>query len=56
MTPLAGKTIIVDWLNKCFFHDFEQHLKSKNLETKLPLNLQNAPGHPQDIGLICPNI
>jgi len=56
MTLLVEEAIIVDWFNKGFFHDVEQNLKSKNLETKVLLNLHKPPGHPQDLGLIHPNI
>jgi hypothetical protein len=56
MTPLVEEAIIVVWFNKCFFHDVQQNLKSKNLETKVLLNLHKPPGHPQDLGLLHPNI
>jgi hypothetical protein len=53
MTPMVEEAFIVDWFNKCFFHDVEQF---KNLETKVLLNLHKASGHPQNLSLIRPNI
>jgi hypothetical protein len=55
MTPLVEEAIIVDWFNKCFFNDVDVE-QSKNLETKVLLNLHKAPGQPQNLSLIHPNI
>lgn len=42
------------WFNNCFAPELEKYLKKKNLDFKVLLLLDNAPGHPQN--LTHPNI
>jgi hypothetical protein len=49
--------VFLDWFNNCFVHEVKHYLASKNLDFKVLLLLDNAPGHPQeDLQFAHPNI
>ena len=48
--------IFCDWFRNCFVSEVETYLKSKNLDYKALLVLDNAPGHPRELETMHPNI
>lgn len=49
--------VFMDWFNNCFVHEVQKYLASKNLDFKVLLLLDNAPGHPEeDLHFAHPNI
>uniref|UniRef100_A0A2A4JVK0 HTH CENPB-type domain-containing protein n=1 Tax=Heliothis virescens TaxID=7102 RepID=A0A2A4JVK0_HELVI len=48
--------VFCDWFRNCFVPEVETYLKSKNLDFKAVLVLDNAPGHPRELGTMHPNI
>ena len=50
------KTMFEDWFKNCFLPDVEKYLKSVNLDFKVLLILDNAPGHPTALGDLCDKV
>lgn len=49
-------TLFTDWFTNCFVPSVKQYLASKSLPFKVLLLIDNAPGHPETLNLIDPNV
>ena len=50
------KSLFEDWFKNCFCPEAERYCKSINLDFKILLILDNAPGHPTALGDLCDNV
>ena len=40
-------SVFMDWFHNCFIIEVQKYLAKKNMDFRVLLTLDNAPGHPQ---------
>lgn len=53
---LESQELFIDWFNNFFIKEVDGYLKSINLEFKILLLIDNAPGHPLSLRLEHPTV